>query len=76
MTLPLSLHLPLPFCSRPTAVNLADAAQRLSKLAADAAAQSDATAESVTMAVVEACEAMLRDDVEANRVGGACYAML
>lgn len=56
-------------CSRPTAVNLADAAQRLSLLASEAAAAPGATAAAVTMAVVEACERMLRDDVEANKVG-------
>lgn len=56
------------FCSRPTAVNLSDAAQRLTKLASNSAAQKDSTPESVTIAVVEACEKMLSDDVAANQV--------
>lgn len=55
--------------SRPTAVNLSIAAAALSQLAASKAAQPGASAAGVTGAVADACEAMLRDDVAANRVG-------
>lgn len=54
--------------SRPTAVNLADAARKLTWLAQQEAAQEDASPESVTLAVVSAAEAMLEDDIAANRV--------
>eukprot|EP00884_Botryococcus_braunii_P014980 jgi/Botrbrau1/23483/Bobra.106_1s0035.1 len=56
--------------SRPTAVNLADAARKLSWLAQQEAAAEGATAESVTDAVVVAAEAMLASDVAANRAIG------
>ncbi|GAB4820785.1 hypothetical protein N2152v2_007831 [Parachlorella kessleri] len=56
--------------SRPTAVNLQDAAQRLSRLAGEAAKAPGASPQSVTLAVVEAAERMLKDDVEANKMMG------
>jgi len=58
--------------SRPTAVNLAIAEQQLNALAARAAASSGATAASVAESVVDACEAMLSDDVAGNKVRAAC----
>lgn len=64
-----TLNLPTRLCSRPTAVNLSIAAEALKSLAAEAAGRQGATATSVTTAVVDACEAMLHDDVAANKVG-------
>lgn len=56
--------------SRPTAVNLFDAVRRLSAVASTAASQSNATGFSVTEAVVSSAEAMLKEDVEANKIMG------
>jgi len=56
--------------SRPTAVNLFDAVRRLSTVASTAASQSNATGSSVTEAVVSSAEAMLKEDVEANKIMG------
>ncbi len=58
-------------CSRPTAVNLSDAAQKLSATASKAAAASKADAASVVSTVVDRCEAMLKEDVLANKVASA-----
>jgi methylthioribose-1-phosphate isomerase len=55
--------------SRPTAVNLSIAATALKGLAEREARAAGATTTSVTGAVVGACEAMLADDVAANKVG-------
>ena len=55
-------------CSRPTAVNLADTAQKLSSVARDACGEHGASAVTVTQAVVAACEAMLQADIAANQV--------
>ena len=55
-------------CSRPTAVNLSDAAQKLSSLAGKAAAQG-ADGQQVAQTIIRACEVMLHDDVAANQVG-------
>lgn len=52
--------------SRPTAVNLADAARKLKKKVEEAAAKEGATGESVREAYVAAAEQMLVDDVEDN----------
>jgi methylthioribose-1-phosphate isomerase len=52
--------------SRPTAVNLADAAGKLRKITDDAAAKQGATGESVRDAYVQAAEQMLVDDVSDN----------
>jgi 5-methylthioribose kinase len=57
--------------SRPTAVNLADSAARLTRVAAEAAAKPGATARSVAEAVVADAEATLGEDVAANRAIGA-----
>lgn len=57
--------------SRPTAVNLADSAVKLKAVAAKAAAQPGATAESVTAAVIAAAEATLDEDIAANKVTDA-----
>lgn len=64
-----------PWSSRPTAVNLSIAAEALKALAAERAAAEGATAASVTGAVVDACEAMLHDDVAANKVGTGVWQM-
>lgn len=56
--------------SRPTAVNLADAADKLKAVAAKSAAASGATAESVVADVISAAEAMIQEDIEANRQMG------
>ncbi|KAL6708705.1 S-methyl-5-thioribose-1-phosphate isomerase [Coniothyrium glycines] len=53
--------------SRPTAVNLADAAGKLKKVATDAAAQDATNGESVREAYVKAAEQMLIDDVSDNQ---------
>ena len=55
-------------CSRPTAVNLSDAAQKLSSLAGKTVAQG-ADGHKVAQTVIKACEVMLHDDVAANQVG-------
>lgn len=55
-------------CSRPTAVNLSDSAVKLKAVAAAAAAQPGATAESVTAAVITAAEATMQEDIDANKV--------
>lgn len=55
-------------CSRPTAVNLSDAAHKLGSLAEERAAESSSSGQHVTKAVIEACKQMLLDDVEANKV--------
>lgn len=52
--------------SRPTAVNLADAAGKLRKVTDDAAARHDSSGESVKDAYVQAAEQMLIDDVSDN----------
>lgn len=52
--------------SRPTAVNLADAAGKLRKVTEDAASTDGAAGESVRDAYVEAAEQMLIDDVSDN----------
>lgn len=52
--------------SRPTAVNLADAARKLRKIAEDAAINEKASGESVREAYVAAAEQMLIDDVSDN----------
>ena len=55
-------------CSRPTAVNLSDAAQKLSSLARKTVAQG-ADGRQVAQTIIQACEVMLHDDVAANQVG-------
>lgn len=52
--------------SRPTAVNLADAARKLRKITEEAATKNEATGESVREAYVAAAEKMLVDDVSDN----------
>tara|TARA_R110002003_G_scaffold97_18_gene7892 strand:- start:7665 stop:8183 length:519 start_codon:yes stop_codon:yes gene_type:complete len=52
--------------SRPTAVNLADAAGKLRKITKNAAAKEGANGESVREAYVQAAEQMLIDDVSDN----------
>ena len=52
--------------SRPTAVNLADAAGKLRKITEDASAKEGASGDSVREAYVEAAEQMLVDDVSDN----------
>ena len=52
--------------SRPTAVNLADAARKLEKVASAAAAQPNSTVATVSEAYIEAAEQMLVDDVRDN----------
>ncbi|ERN04391.1 methylthioribose-1-phosphate isomerase [Amborella trichopoda] len=54
--------------SRPTAVNLSDAATRLKEIVLKAA--TDGNAESVFQAYIEAAEAMLVDDVRSNKAIG------
>lgn len=53
--------------SRPTAVNLADAAKKLKKVVKEAAEISGATGGSVRTAYVKAAERMLVDDVNDNQ---------
>ena len=53
--------------SRPTAVNLADAAGKLAKVVKDAAAKDGASGDDVKRAYVEAVEQMLVDDVRDNK---------
>lgn len=52
--------------SRPTAVNLADAAGKLKKITDEAAARAGTSGESVREAYVQAAEQMLIDDVSDN----------
>jgi methylthioribose-1-phosphate isomerase len=52
--------------SRPTAVNLADAARKLRKVTEEAAGKEGADGDSVRSAYVEAAEKMLVDDVQDN----------
>ena len=59
------------FCSRPTAVNLADAAEKLSLIATKATKAPKADASSVVLTVVDKCEIMLKEDVQANKVATA-----
>jgi 5-methylthioribose kinase len=56
--------------SRPTAVNLFEAVRRLKKVAQEACAASGATGATVCEAVVAAAEAMLKEDIQANRQMG------
>ena len=56
--------------SRPTAVNLADAANKLHRIVDTAAAASGASGESVKDAYLEAAEQMLVDDVADNEAIG------
>jgi methylthioribose-1-phosphate isomerase len=53
--------------SRPTAVNLADAAGKLRKITDEAAANDGASGDSVREAYVQAAEKMLVDDVSDNK---------
>ncbi|EAT88866.2 hypothetical protein SNOG_03661 [Parastagonospora nodorum SN15] len=53
--------------SRPTAVNLADAAGKLKKITDEAAAREGTSGESVREAYVQAAEQMLIDDVSDNK---------
>ncbi|KAG2453953.1 hypothetical protein HYH02_002156 [Chlamydomonas schloesseri] len=57
--------------SRPTAVNLADACNRLKATAAAAAAAAGASATGVCGAVIEAAEAYLAEDIASNKAMGA-----
>lgn len=70
----LSQYLAYLVTSRPTAVNLADAASKLDAVVAAAAAEPGATGSEVTEAYIEAAEQMLIDDVQDNesigRFGG------
>ena len=54
--------------SRPTAVNLRIAADGMSDIAAREAAVPGASAVSVTLAVITAADAMLKEDIAANKV--------
>ncbi|KAG9534533.1 Methylthioribose-1-phosphate isomerase, partial [Aureobasidium melanogenum] len=56
--------------SRPTAVNLADAARKLQKIVQSAARAQDASGPSVKDAYVKAAEQMLVDDVSDNKAIG------
>lgn len=56
--------------SRPTAVNLADAARKLTKIVESAAHAGDASGTSVKDAYVQAAEQMLVDDVSDNKAIG------
>ena len=55
-------------CSRPTAVNLSDAAKTLTSLAKDQASLSNATSSSVAGRVIRAGKDMQHEDVKANKV--------
>ncbi|CAM9700278.1 unnamed protein product, partial [Discosporangium mesarthrocarpum] len=57
--------------SRPTAVNLGNACELLGGVASKACAEGEATGKTVADAFVAAAEAMLEDDVAANRRQGA-----
>lgn len=56
--------------SRPTAVNLADSANKLKLIAETAAKAPNATPQSVVLAVVEAAESFYDEDIAANRSMG------
>jgi len=56
--------------SRPTAVNLADAARKLEKIVQTAAKEQDASGNSVKDAYIKAAEQMLVDDVSDNKAIG------
>ncbi|XP_024521805.1 methylthioribose kinase [Selaginella moellendorffii] len=56
--------------SRPTAVNLADAAEKLKKVASVAASTDNASAQDVFQAYIEAAEAFLEEDVSSNKAIG------
>lgn len=60
--------IPNAVCSRPTAVNLFDAANKLAEVVKQAKSGTSATASGVVSAVIETCEAMLKEDVHANKV--------
>jgi len=60
-------HKPNP-CSRPTAVNLMDGANKLAAAAAAAAGAPGASPASVVEAVVRAAEAYFEEDLSCNRV--------
>eukprot|EP00892_Ulva_mutabilis_P010052 jgi/Ulvmu1/7419/UM036_0079.1 len=57
--------------SRPTAVNLLDAAKKLKMMLCGTAAADGASAATVVAAFIEAAEQMLDDDIAANRAIGA-----
>lgn len=62
-------------CSRPTAVNLADMANKLKAVAA--ATKASASATEVVAAVLQVAEACLEEDIAANRVNyNASYCLL
>lgn len=54
--------------SRPTAVNLRIAAERLLEIAQKEADVEGGSGFSVTIAVISAADAMLKDDIAANKV--------
>ena len=54
-------------CSRPTAVNLQIAATRLSAVAKNEAAVEGGSGLSVAIAVITAADAMMKDDIAANK---------
>ena len=56
--------------SRPTAVNLVDAARKLENVAFEAHAKSGSTVENVAQAYIESAELMLRNDVQDNEAIG------
>jgi methylthioribose-1-phosphate isomerase len=56
--------------SRPTAVNLEDAARKLSKTVEEAAKSSGATGQTVVDAYISSAEQMLQDDVSDNKAIG------
>ncbi|EFJ31105.1 hypothetical protein SELMODRAFT_87975, partial [Selaginella moellendorffii] len=56
--------------SRPTAVNLADAAEKLKRVASVAASTDNASAQDVFQAYIEAAEAFLEEDVSSNKAIG------
>ncbi|KAJ3081954.1 S-methyl-5-thioribose-1-phosphate isomerase [Quaeritorhiza haematococci] len=60
--------------SRPTAVNLFDAADKLSAIVAKAASEKEASPAKVVDAYINAAEAMLKQDIEDNRNIGSCGA--
>jgi methylthioribose-1-phosphate isomerase len=57
--------------SRPTAVNLEDAARKLNAVVSSAASETGSTAESVIKAYIVVAEAMLAKDVQDNEAIGA-----
>ena len=63
----ISLSLKFLVTSRPTAVNLLDAAKKLERVSYDAQAKSRSDDSTVNEAYVKAAEQMLDDDVEDNR---------